>query len=163
MYLKYLYFVYGARYELLRTYTGNYCQARVFDQTAHHSTVTTSICVRDLLCFFCVCAQFTIVCAHSSVPISLLITMLPVLDVLLQMNAAWKVTWDTDAKINLWRNYITGATALEAPSKAWKCDNKKDRWITKVYAILYTIYYTDTADTQVCIASQCDSAHLGSA
>jgi hypothetical protein len=55
------------------------------------------------------------------------------------MNAAWKVTWDTDAKINIWLNYITGATALEAPSKAWKCDHEKDRWITKVY-LYYTLY-----------------------
>ena len=61
----------------------------------------------------------------------------------MQMNAAWKVTWDIDGKINIWRNYITGATALEAPSKAWKCDNKNDRWITKViiaHSILFYYY-----------------------
>jgi hypothetical protein len=104
------------------------------------------------------CAFF--VCVHSSL---LYVHTVQCQSACSSRCCRWKVTWDTDAKINLWRNYITGATALEAPSKAWKCDNKKDRWITKVYAILYTIYYTDTADTQVCIASQCDSAHLGSA
>jgi hypothetical protein len=71
------------------------------------------------------------------------------------MNAAWKVTWDTDAKINIWRNYITGATALEAPSKAWKCDNKKDRWITKVHTA-YTIqsmHYALILYSVLCITS----------
>jgi hypothetical protein len=52
----------------------------------------------------------------------------------IQMLAAWKVSYDKVAKCNVWKNYITGESTTAQP-QGWRV-NPDDRWVVQVMIIV---------------------------
>jgi hypothetical protein len=52
----------------------------------------------------------------------------------IQMLAAWKISYDKVAKGNVWKNYITGESTTAQP-QGWRV-NPDDRWVVQVMLTL---------------------------